>query len=93
MHSPYLVYFWTNLHKILAPCLKSNFMTTLFSTFLHSQEDLMSHAQYTWSSFGSMPKIKFYDHLTFYLSSLQKSVDKCANPGGRGEGGGGQKPP
>ena len=31
-----------------------------------------------------MPKIKFYDHLTFYLSSLQKSVDKCANPGGRG---------
>ena len=39
---PYLVYFWTKLHEILAPCLKSNFMTTLFSTFLHSEEALTS---------------------------------------------------
>ena len=32
--APYLVYFWTNLHEILAPFLKLNFLTTLFSTFL-----------------------------------------------------------
>ena len=35
---PYLVYFWTKLHEILAPCLESNIMT--FSTFLHSEETL-----------------------------------------------------
>ena len=39
---PYLVYFWTNLHEILAPCLKSNCMTTSFFTFLHNKEALTS---------------------------------------------------
>ena len=43
MHRPlYLVYIWTNLHEILAPCLKSNFQTTLFSTFLYHEEALTS---------------------------------------------------
>ena len=30
-----LQYFWTNWHKILAPCLKSSFQATLFSIFFH----------------------------------------------------------
>ena len=39
--------------------------------------------QMTWF-FGSMPKIKIYDHLIFYLSLLRKSVDEFANPPGGG---------
>ena len=43
MHRPlYLVYIWTNLHEILAPCLKSNFQTTICSTFLYHEEALTS---------------------------------------------------
>ena len=30
----------SNLHEILAPFLKSNFQTNLFSTFLHYEETL-----------------------------------------------------
>ena len=39
---PYLIYFWTNLHEILARWLKSNCMTTSFFTFLHYEEALTS---------------------------------------------------
>ena len=30
--------FWANMHEILAPFLKLNYMNTLFSTFLHYEE-------------------------------------------------------
>ena len=37
--------------------------------------------------FGSLPKIKYYDHLIFFLSPLRRSVDTFATPrGGRGGG-------
>ena len=41
--------------------------------------------QSAWN-FGSRPKIKFYDHLIFYLSSLPRRFDEFAPPF-RGRGG------
>ena len=41
---------------------------------------------------GSMPKIKFSDHLIFYSSSLRRPVDEFATPlGGAGGSGLGSK--
>ena len=44
VHSPLssLAFFWTKLNEILTPFLKSNFQTTLFSTFLHYEAALTS---------------------------------------------------
>ena len=54
VHSPLslFVFFWTKLNEILTPFLKSNFQTTLFSTFLHYEAALTSLQPPGWAGVG-----------------------------------------
>ena len=56
---------------------------------IHAQAHISSIFGPICMNFGSMPKIKFYDHLIFYLSSLRRKVDEFGTlPLGAGVEGG-----
>ena len=57
---------------------------------IHAQAHISSIFGPIRMNFGSMPKIKFYDHLIFYLLHYDEALTSLRPPpggGGRGEGG------